>query len=84
MKTTYIWMLGNMSHCAPRQLHAYLPQIIPILCKYLSDTHSDIRDTVTNALKVVGETIKNPEIFSSMDILVNALSDPFINSKKAL
>ena len=59
-KTTYIWILGNMSHCAPRQLHACLPKIIPTLSACLSDTHPKIRETATEALKVIGETIKNP------------------------
>jgi hypothetical protein len=35
-------------------------------------------------LKVIGETIKNPEIFDNIDILISALSDPYHNSKKGL
>ena len=73
-----------MSHCAPRQLHACLPKIIPTLSACLSDTHPKIRETSTDALKVIGETIKNPEIFNIIDILIDALSDPFNKSKKAL
>jgi hypothetical protein len=43
-----------MSHCAPRQLHACLPKIIPTLSACLSDTHPKIRETATEALKVIG------------------------------
>jgi|JI61114C2RNA_FD_contig_111_63713_length_6981_multi_3_in_0_out_0_7 hypothetical protein len=83
-KVTFIWALGNMAHCAPRQLQACLPKIVPTLSACLSDTHAKIRENATEALKVIGETIKNPEIFDSIEILISALSDPYHNSKKGL
>jgi len=42
-KVTFIWALGNMAHCAPRQLQACLPKIVPTLSACLSDTHAKIR-----------------------------------------
>lgn len=46
-KVTFIWALGNMAHCAPRQLQACLPQIVPTLSACLSDTHAKIRENAT-------------------------------------
>jgi hypothetical protein len=42
-KVTFIWALGNMANCAPRQLQACLPKIVPTLSACLSDTHAKIR-----------------------------------------
>lgn len=53
-KVTFIWALGNMAHCAPRQLQACLPKIVPTLSACLSDTHAKIRENATEALKVIG------------------------------
>ena len=72
-----IGALGNMAYCAPKQLSGCLPLIVPSLSKTLTTTHPKIRDGASQALKLIGSTIKNSEISSIADILIKAISDPF-------
>jgi hypothetical protein len=50
----------------------------------LSDTHPNIRQGATQALTLIGSSIKNPEISEIVDILIESLSDPYQNNRKGL
>ena len=69
-------MLGAMSACAPKQLGACLPQIVPRLSETLVDTHPKVVDAATEALKAVGEVIRNPEIRGLSPALLGAIAKP--------
>ena len=84
IKISYIWILGIMANCAAKQLQTSLPIIVPTLSSCLSNAHPNIRDKASEALKLIGETIKNPEISNSIDILIEALENPFEKSGKAV
>ena len=47
------------------------------ISKCISDTHPVVRDSAKQALEVIGSTIKNPEISSITDILIESLANPF-------
>ena len=71
-----VQLLGAMSSCAPKQLGACLPQIVPRLSKALIDTHPKVVDAAADALKAVGDVIRNPEIIALSNYLLNAIQDP--------
>ena len=77
VKISYIWILGIMANCSARQLQTSLPIIVPTLSTCLANAHPNIRNTAAEALNLIGETIKNPEISNSIDILIEALQNPF-------
>ena len=83
-KLANISALGNLAYCSPKQLSLSLPQIIPKLTATLSDTHPKIREGADDALKVIGKTIKNPEVSENVDILIKAINNPFDENKKGL
>jgi HEAT repeat protein len=77
IKISYIWILGIMANCSAKQLQTSLPIIVPTLSTCLSNAHPTIREKASEALNLIGETIKNPEISQCVDILIEALENPF-------
>jgi|AntAceMinimDraft_12_1070368.scaffolds.fasta_scaffold05872_1 HEAT repeat protein len=65
-----------MSACAPKQLGACLPQIVPRLSETLIDTHPKVVEAATWALKAIGEVIRNPEIQALSSYLLGAIAKP--------
>ena len=71
-----VQLLGAMSACAPKQLGACLPQIVPRLSETLIDTHPKVVEAATLALKAIGEVIRNPEIQALSNHLLGAIARP--------
>ena len=75
-------LLGAMAFCAPRQLSAALPTVIPRLSEVLTDSHRQVSTAANQSLKQFGEVIHNPEIHALVPSILKALVDP--NAKTAL
>lgn len=82
-KLEAIGLLGSMAYCAPRQLSACLPQIVPRLLQVGTDPHKQVQSAAKKALKQIGSVIRNPEIRLLVPQLLAALGDP-VNTKSAL
>eukprot|EP00245_Coleochaete_scutata_P006610 TRINITY_DN2110_c0_g4_i1.p1 TRINITY_DN2110_c0_g4~~TRINITY_DN2110_c0_g4_i1.p1 ORF type:complete len:1158 (-),score=253.89 TRINITY_DN2110_c0_g4_i1:298-3738(-) len=73
-----------MAYCAPRQLSACLPTIVPKLSEVLTDTHPKVQDAAQLALQQVGSVIRNPEIAALVPRLLVAIADPNEHTKSSL
>ena len=79
-----VQMLGAMAYCAPTQLSACLPQIVPQLGKVLGDTHPKVQQAAREALEQVGSVVQNPEVLSLVPSLLAAIADPTENTVECL
>lgn len=79
-----IELLGTMAYCAPRQLSAALPTVIPHLSEVLTDSHTQVRNAANRSLKEFGEVVHNPEIRALVPVLLKALVDPNTKTANAL
>lgn len=65
-----------MAFCAPRQLAATLPTIVPRLSSVLTDSHAKVVEAAREALEHIGSVIRNPEIQVHVPVLLKALDNP--------
>lgn len=83
-KHASIELLGAMSNCAPSQLAASLPTVIPALAGVLNDAHPKVSAAASGAISLVGDAVRNPEVAALAPVLIRAIADPVRATRKAL
>jgi hypothetical protein len=83
-KHAAVELLGSMAYCAPKQLSATLPQVVPRLTEALTHSHPKVKEGANAALGSVGAVIKNPEIAQLVPTLLAALSEPSTKTGAAI
>ncbi|VEL42309.1 unnamed protein product [Protopolystoma xenopodis] len=62
-----------MTQCAPKQLSACLPQIVPRLLTVLLESQPQLRQAGGKALTQIGGVIRNPEVQGMWNIGLHIL-----------
>jgi hypothetical protein len=57
-----VQLLGAMAHCAPKQLGACLPIVVPRLGEVLADPHPKVASAARTALNEVGTAWVDPAV----------------------
>ena len=83
-KVACISMLGSMAYCAPKQLGQALPSIVPKLAEAFEDPHPKVQAATREALAIIGNVIRNPEVAKLVPVLLGALTDPADKTPEAL
>ncbi|VEL16566.1 unnamed protein product [Protopolystoma xenopodis] len=73
-----------MTQCAPKQLSACLPQIVPRLLTVLLESQPQLRQAGGKALTQIGGVIRNPEVQALVPRLITCLQDPLANKTSCL
>ena len=69
-------LLATMANCAPKQLAACLPKIVPVLCGTVADVHNKVCEETRKAFSRFGELITNPEIKQMLPDILASLCNP--------
>jgi hypothetical protein len=67
--------VGNMAHCAPKQISGFLPDIVKALREVLNDTHEKVHEAAIKAVSKIGSVIKCPEVADLLDVIILALGN---------
>lgn len=78
-----IELLGSMAHCAPKQLGALLPQVVPQLCEVVNDSNPKVKKAAGEALQTIASVITNQEIRQLSPVLLTALIQPSSENTRA-